>query len=172
KGRKPKPRDRPNVVSIRPILSVGQAPAAPQPRAADTAAPARSAAPGGGDAMVVDWAGGEEAPVYLPGTGKRIPAGSTLIFQVHYTTNGKPGIDRSRIGLIFSKEQPRQEIRTGIIANPVFTIPAGAANHEVEAEATFSDNVRVWTMHPHMHLRGKDMTYTVIYPDGRNEIVL
>ena len=135
-------------------------------------APARSAAPGGGDAMLVNWAVGEDAPVYLPGTAKRIPAGSTLIFQVHYTTNGKPGVDRSRIGLIFAKEPPRQEIRTGIIANPVFAIPAGAANHEVEAEATFSDDVRIWTMHPHMHLRGKDMTYTAIYPDGRSEIVL
>ena len=62
--------------------------------------------------------------------------------------------------------------RTGIIANPVFAIPAGAANHEVEAEATFSEDVRIWTMHPHMHLRGKDMTYTATYPDGRSEIVL
>ena len=82
------------------------------------------------------------------------------------------GVDRSRIGLIFAKEPPRQEIRTGIIANPVFAIPAGAANHEVEAEATFSEDVRIWTMHPHMHLRGKDMTYTATYPDGRSEIVL
>ena len=54
----------------------------------------------------------------------------------------------------------------------MFAIPAGAANHEVEAEATFSEDVRIWTMHPHMHLRGKDMTYTATYPDGRSEIVL
>jgi hypothetical protein len=38
--------------------------------------------------MLVNWAVGEDAPVYQPGTAKRIPAGSTLIFQVHYTTNG------------------------------------------------------------------------------------
>ena len=169
--REPQASNRPNVVAIRPILPAGQTPALP-PRAPGTVAPARSQAPGGGDAMLVNWAVGEDAPVYQPGTAKRIPAGSTLIFQVHYTTNGKPGVDRSRIGLIFAKEPPRQEIRTGIIANPVFAIPAGAANHEVEAEATFGDNVRIWTMHPHMHLRGKDMTYTAIYPDGRSEIVL
>ena len=53
--------------------------------------------------MLVNWAVGEDAPVYLPGAAKRIPAGSTLVFQVHYTTNGKPGVDRSRIGLIFAK---------------------------------------------------------------------
>ncbi len=167
--REPKPSNRPTVVSVRPILSPGQAPAPPPTRAPGTTRPN---APGGGDAMLVNWAVGEDAPVYLPGTAKRIPAGSTLIFQVHYTTNGTPGLDRSRIGLIFAKEPPRQEIRTGIIANPLFAIPAGEPNHRVEAEATFSEDVRVWTMHPHMHLRGKDMTYTAVYPDGRSQIVL
>jgi hypothetical protein len=108
----------------------------------------------------------------MPGTAKRIPAGSTLIFQVHYTTNGTPGTDRSKVGLIFAKEPPRREVRTGVIANATFAIPAGAGDHQVEAEATFSEDVDVWSMHPHMHLRGKDMTYTAIYPDGRREIVL
>jgi hypothetical protein len=122
--------------------------------------------------MLVNWAVGEDAPVYVPGMAKRIPAGSTLIFQVHYTTNGTPGKDRSKIGLIFAKQPPAREIRTGSIANPLFALPPGAANHQVEAEATFSEDVKVWTMHPHMHLRGKDMTYTAIYPDGRREIVL
>jgi hypothetical protein len=167
--REPKPGNRPSVVAVKPILPQGQAPAPPPARAPGTT---RANAPGGGDAMLVNWAVGEDAPVYLPGTAKRIPAGSTLIFQVHYTTNGKPGVDRSRIGLIFAKEPPRQEIRTGIIANPLFAIPAGEPNHRVEAEATFSEDVRVWTMHPHMHLRGKDMIYTAIYPDGRSQIVL
>ena len=122
--------------------------------------------------MLVNWAVGEDAPIHLPGTAKRIPAGSTLIFQVHYTTNGKPGRDRSRIGLVFAKEPPQREIRTGLITNAVFAIPAGAGNHPVEAEATFTDDVKIWSMHPHMHLRGKDMTYTATYPDGRSEILL
>jgi len=172
--REPQARNRPNVVAVRPILPTGQAPApAPARRPGETTRTGRAAAaPGGGDAMLVNWAVGEDAPVYVPGTAKRIPAGSTLIFQVHYTTNGTPGVDRSRLGLIFAKEPPAREIRTGLIANPLFAIPPGASNHEVEAEASFGDDVKVWTLHPHMHLRGKDMTYTVTYPDGRNEIVL
>ncbi|HZJ30283.1 MAG TPA: cytochrome c [Vicinamibacterales bacterium] len=176
---------RPNVVTVRPIINAAATqPAAPaQERvaaAAVTAAqrpvvPAAQGAgrpPGGGDAMLVNWAVGEDAPVHLPGTAKRIPAGSTLIFQVHYTTNGKAGRDRSRIGLVFAKEPPQREIRTGLISNPVFAIPPGAGDHQVEAEATFSDDVKIWSMHPHMHLRGKDMTYTATYPDGRSEILL
>ena len=91
---------------------------------------------------------------------------------MHYTTDGEPGVDRSRFGLIFAAKAPEREIRTGLIANPLFALQPGAPNHEVEAEATFNDDVKVWTMHPHMHLRGKDMTYTAIFPDGRREIVL
>jgi hypothetical protein len=91
---------------------------------------------------------------------------------VHYTTNGTAGSDKSRIGLIFAKEPPKREVRTGMILNPLFAIPPGASNHEIQAEATFTEDVNVWSMHPHMHLRGKDMTYTATYPDGRSEIVL
>ena len=122
--------------------------------------------------MLVNWAVGEDAPIHAPGTAKRIPAGSTLVFQVHYTTNGKPGRDRSRIGLIFAKEPPQREVRTGLITNATFAIPPGAPNHEVAAEATFSEDVKIYSLHPHMHLRGKDMTYTATYPDGRKEILL
>jgi hypothetical protein len=173
--REPERVQRPNVVSVRAIPSAAQTPAAPRPVApAAPRAPRAQAqrAPGGGDAMLVNWAVGEDAPIHMPGTAKRIPAGSTLIFQVHYTTNGMPGKDRSKVGLIFAPEPPQREVRTGVIANAAFAIPPGAADHQVEAEATFSEDVKVWTMHPHMHLRGKDMTYTAIYPDGRREIIL
>jgi hypothetical protein len=188
--REPQPIPRPNVVSIRPIpatapgaASPAASPGAATPNAAAPAAPAPRPAPrvataGGGnarsagDATLVNWAVGEDAPVFQPGMGKRVPKGATLIFQVHYTTDGTPGTDRSKVGLIFSKETPQREVRTGMIANPMFAIPPGVSDYQIDAEATFSEDVNVWSMHPHMHYRGKDMTYTAIYPDGRREIVL
>ena len=182
--REPGRTARPNVVTVRPIINTASpaapaaavAPAERLAQAQATLARAQGAQggrpPGGGDAMLVNWAVGEDAPIHVAGTAKRIPAGSTLVFQVHYTTNGKPGRDRSRIGLVFSKEPPQREIRTGLITNAVFAIPPGAGDHPVEAEATFSEDVKIWSMHPHMHLRGKDMTYTATYPDGRKEILL
>ena len=172
--REPQARPRPSVVNIRPIFAAGERPSLPS-RTTTTAGGAGGTANNSArttDNMLVNWAVGEDAPVFLPGQAKRIPAGSTLIFQVHYTTNGTTGRDRSRLGLIFTKEPPTQEVRTSAIANPLFAIPGGAADHQVEAEAAFNEDVKVWTMHPHMHLRGKDMTYTAIYPDGRKEIVL
>jgi len=182
--RDPKPDTRPTVMSVKPILSAPQAPQASQapaaaqtaptaaPREAPAAPRAQGRPPGGGDTMLVNWAVGEDAPVFLPGNAKRIPAGSTLIFQVHYTTNGTPGRDRSKLGLTLAKEPPAREIRTGLISNPLFSIPAGAGNHEVEAEASFSEDVKVWSMHPHMHLRGKDMIFTATYPDGKQQVLL
>lgn len=168
--RDPAARTRPKVLSVKPIFPSGHKPTRPvRPRSSETGTRSR---PSGGDAMLVNWAVGEDAPIHAPGTAKLIPAGSTLIFQVHYTTDGEPGVDRSRFGLIFADEPPEHEVRTGAIANPLFELPPGARNHKVEAEATFSDDVKIWTMHPHMHLRGKDMTYTAIFPDGRREIVL
>ena len=140
--REPETRPRPGAVNIRPIFAEGERPSLPSPRTT-TAGNAGGVAPGNAaarstDNMLVNWAVGEDAPVFLPGQAKRIPAGSTLIFQVHYTTNGTAGRDRSRIGLIFTKEPPAQEVRTSAIANPLFAIPGGAANHEVQAEATFT----------------------------------
>jgi hypothetical protein len=172
--REPQARPRPSAVNIRPIFAAGERPSLPS-RTTTTAGGAGGTANNAArstDNMLVNWAVGEDAPVFLPGQAKRIPAGSTLIFQVHYTTNGTAGRDRSRLGLVFTKEPPAQEVRTAAIANALFSIPGGANNHRVEAEATFTEDVKVWTMHPHMHLRGKDMTYTATYPDGRQEIVL
>ena len=192
------PVRRPNVLTNRAIASAVTPSAAPATAASSTPAAARTgdaraaltarlaaaaaqrnaaaatASPvnRGGDQMLVNWALGEDSPVFQPGMAKRIPKGASLVFQVHYTTNGTAGVDQSRVGLIFAKEPPAREVRTGMIMNAQFAIPPGAANHAVEAEATFSEDVKVWSMHPHMHLRGKDMTYTATYPDGRTEIVL
>ena len=164
---------RPNVVNIKAIVPEGDT-AARAPRQLTDAqrASVAQAVRRAGAVTLVNWAVGEDAPVYPAGLAKKIPAGSTLLFQIHYTTNGKPSKDRSKVGLIFAKEPPVNEIRTAPIANAVFAIPPGTSNHQVEAEATFTEDVKVWTMHPHMHLRGKDMTYTAIYPDGRSDIIL
>jgi len=170
--KEPSPNSRPAVVNVRPILAPGGIPSLPAGLLAPAGAGVLPAASRTGDSMLVNWAVGEDAPVFGPGMAKRIPAGSTLVLQVHYTTNGTPGRDRSRVGLVFAKNPPEVEVRTGMILNPIFAIPPGAADHQVEAEATFSEDVKVWTLHPHMHLRGKDMTYTVTYPDGRQQIAL
>jgi hypothetical protein len=118
------------------------------------------------------YAVGQQPPVFPAGLAKRVPAGSVLNFSMHYTTNGTAGKDRTKIGLIFAKEPPKAEIYMGLINNGIFEIPAGAPNTTVQSEGTFLEDVKIWALHPHMHVRGKDMTYTAIFPDGRREALL
>ena len=123
-----------------------------------------------GAVPLVNKALGEDAPVFPEGTGRLIPAGSTLLFQMHYTANGDVGHDRSKVGMIFAKH-PLQQLHQTAISNNQFVLPAGATNYQVEAEGTFTEDVTVWSVHGHMHLRGKDIQYDVTYPDGRTETV-
>jgi mono/diheme cytochrome c family protein len=110
--------------------------------------------------------------VLPPGVARRLRAGSEIIFQVHYTTNGMETTDRTSIGLIFAKQPPQRMSRGNNVLNAGFLIPAGAPNHEVRAGRVFNEETTIIDMTPHMHMRGKDMTYTVTYPDGRSEILL
>ena len=73
--------------------------------------------------------------------------------------------------MIFSTTPPTREVYQTAVVNNQFALPPGAENYLVEAEGTFTEDVRVWSVHRHMHYRGKDMTYAVTYPDGRSETV-
>jgi len=107
-----------------------------------------------------------------PGSARLVRAGSVILLQMHYTTMGEATKDRTSVGLIFTKERPKIVLAGGNAINTSFVIPAGAGNHEVRATTTFKEDVYLYSMMPHMHVRGKDFTYTVVYPDGRSEIVL
>ncbi|MBI4476331.1 MAG: cytochrome c [Acidobacteria bacterium] len=111
--------------------------------------------------------------VVLPrGVARRVPAGADIIFQVHYTANGVEQKDRTSIGLMFAKEPPVKTSGGGSIMQFAFVIPPGADNHEVRGSRTLTEDTWLTDMMPHMHIRGKDMTYTAYYPDGRSEILL
>jgi hypothetical protein len=107
-----------------------------------------------------------------PGSAMLIPAGTELIFQIHYTTNGVATADRSRVGMIFADGPPEREIRVGQFLNPYFEIPAGEANQQVDTVIEFDDDVEIYGLLPHTHLRGKRWEYHMLYPDGRREHVL
>jgi hypothetical protein len=110
--------------------------------------------------------------VFSPGTARLLKAGSNIVFQMHYTTNGESSKDRTSIGLKFAKEPPTKALNTGNAANSRFVIPAGDPNHEVKSSTTFKEDVHLTSFMPHMHFRGKDFKYTAVYPDGREEVLL
>jgi hypothetical protein len=110
--------------------------------------------------------------VFGDGIARLLRANSEIVLQMHYTTNGVEADDRTSIALIFAKEPPSKMVRGGMALNLRFLIPAGAPNHEVRAVQTFKEETVLTSMTPHMHSRGKDMTYVAYYPDGRSETLL
>jgi len=115
---------------------------------------------------------GDTPSVYPDGYAKRLPAGATLVFQLHYTPNGKERRDLSSLALVFAKEEPLFEVVTDAVINQKFTIPAGAANHEVRETLLLREDTGLVALFPHMHLRGKDFQYIAHFPDGTDQELL
>ncbi|HEY7309668.1 MAG TPA: redoxin domain-containing protein [Gemmataceae bacterium] len=119
-----------------------------------------------------------DMPMSLPdGYAKKVPAGAKLIFQMHYTPNGKAARDRSSVGMVFAKGPPRRRVVTRPVYSTSFIarldkIPAGASNYKIESRHDFKQDAHLLHFMPHMHLRGKDFLYEAVYPDGKKEILL
>ena len=108
----------------------------------------------------------------LGGAAKLVPAGSDIVLQMHYTANGKAATDVTKIGLVLAKEPPQRRYLTMNAPNGRFAIPPGDPNYEVKSQITLQETAElVWLM-PHMHLRGKDFEFRVVYPTGESEMLL
>ncbi|MEX0937429.1 MAG: redoxin domain-containing protein [Pirellulales bacterium] len=124
-------------------------------------------------AMLVGYAPGSDPIVLAEGMAMHVPAGSQLMFEVHYTPNGVEQPDRSYVGFKFvDGKDVKKELRGRLAINRSFRIPPGAENHEVTADYRTSRDELLMSMTPHMHLRGKAFRYEAFYPDGRQEILL
>lgn len=123
-------------------------------------------------ALIGTTAPGTNVLTFPEGTAMRVRAGSILTFQMHYTAKGHAMKDRTRVGFVFAKSPPAEEIRATQFVNGRFAIPAGAADYPVPAEVGFNESVKIWGIFPHTHLRGKKWEYRLVYPDGRAEVIL
>jgi len=121
---------------------------------------------------LVGFAPGEQPKILPTGVAKMVKAGSKLVFQMHYTPNGKEATDQTHVGIRFARDPVRKYSRGGMIPNIGIRIPPGDPNYEAKASWTASDDVRLISFMPHMHIRGKDFKYTAVYPDGRSEVLL
>jgi hypothetical protein len=115
------------------------------------------------------------APVIFPaGMAKFVPAGSELLFQMHYTPNGSEQEDISKVGFIYADPREVTHLVQSVAAvNSGFVIPPGADNYKVEADSfSFPFDMDLMTLAPHMHLRGKSFRYELRYPNGKSETLL
>jgi len=125
----------------------------------------------GGD-FLAGYAPGTIPDILKPGQVKLLKAGSDIVFQLHYTANGKTGSDKSKVGVIFATDTPKERVLTLAAANGEFAIPPGNGNYRVDSKITLQADSTLESLLPHMHLRGKSFEYRVIYPSGETETLL
>jgi hypothetical protein len=124
--------------------------------------------------LLLVYAPGSSPESFPDGRAKFIPAHSDLIFQMHYTTNGRASTDRTSLGLVFAKHPPKQRVLTLQLANDhdAIPIPPNTDNYRVEVHGTLPNDALLLSFFPHMHLRGKKFEYKIVHPDGSRETVL
>jgi hypothetical protein len=122
--------------------------------------------------MLLVYAPGSAPDQWPNGMAKFIPAGSDLVFQMHYMAHGHATTDRTSVGLVFTKSAPQQRVITLQLTNDRFVIPPGVPDHRVEVHGTLPNDATLLGFLPHMHLRGKRFEYNIVHADGSVEPLL
>jgi hypothetical protein len=145
-----------------------------QIRSETTPTPAATTNAGAGalDVPIVGYVPGRPAKLLRPGYGILIPAGADLVFQLHYTANGKDTPDRSRVGFLLARERPSMQVLRVAAGNDQFVIPPGADDFAVSGFTALGVDAELIEAYPHMHVRGKSMKLSALYPGGKKEELL
>jgi hypothetical protein len=125
------------------------------------------------ESLIGGWAAGANQEPLPAGTARLLRKGHKLIGDFHYHPTGQAATDRTRLGIHFADPaEIEKELVNLWILNAEFQIPAGDPNYAASASHVFPQDSKILGLTPHMHYRGKDMTYTATYPDGRQETLL
>ena len=106
------------------------------------------------------------------GTGKYLPANAKFDIEMHYTTNGAEQTDQTEVGLYLLPEKPAHRLENLWVYDPNFKIKPGDADAHSHAAYGFKQNATLYSLMPHMHLRGRWMKFELLSPDGRRETLL
>ncbi len=126
-----------------------------------------------GGSKLTSYVPGRPPTTYQPGVAMFAPAGSKILFQIHYTPNGREAKDQSYIGMIFADPKTVKK-RAHVLGVTGFNleIPPFTDNYKVIAETIIHSDQLLLSMSPHMHLRGKSFRYEAVLPDGTSEILV
>jgi mono/diheme cytochrome c family protein len=118
------------------------------------------------EAWITGYAPGTQGSVYPNGSAVKLRKGWKLEFQLHYTASGKEETDVTRLGLHFVTEPTEKIFKTAILMKHDFQIPPGAAEHAEEKVLNIGKDSTLYAINPHMHFRGKRMSFEAQFPDG------
>jgi len=104
------------------------------------------------------------ARFYGKEAGMKLSKGANLILELHYTPNGRPATDRTRVGIVFTKQKPEREIKTHYFLRKRgdFVIPSNAGHHSMQHLYHFEKPVKITSVRPHMHVRGKSFRLELV----------
>jgi hypothetical protein len=126
----------------------------------------------GEDSYLSGWAPGMELGAFPAGTGKFVPKGTAFRFEIHYTPDGKPEDDRTRLGLYVAKGPPPRRLETRFAWDEDLLVPAGEPALRTHALYGLEHAAVLYDLIPHMHNRGSWVRYEALYPDGGRETLL
>ena len=148
----------------------------------------------GGATKLICFVPGRGFEMFHAGVAKRVPAGRALQWSLHYNATGRPEVDRSRIGIWLSDQPVTHEMLSRTIGSPLPTtpdrtlpvivngeevprrevpvIPPFADDWAITMQTDVAEPITFYAISPHMHLRGKDMRFRLVWPDGRDEVLL
>jgi hypothetical protein len=122
--------------------------------------------------ILLVYAPGSSPDNWPEGMAKFVPAGSDLVFQMHYMSHGHAASDQSSIGLIFAKDPPKQRVLTLQLTNDHFVIPPNVDDYRVEVHGSLPNEAVLLSFFPHMHLRGKRFEYNILHTGKSAEPLL
>jgi hypothetical protein len=123
--------------------------------------------------QLIGWEPGYQPMPWLPNGAKQIRAGSDIVFEMHYSPNGKEVTDYSEIGLYLADAAPSERVLAiDTLRDLDLAIPAGTPDYVSRATMTLAQPVRLVSVQPHMHRRGKSMEVRALYPDGRTRLLV
>lgn len=111
----------------------------------------------------------------LPSNHARyVPAGSKLVFQMHYTPNGQTAKDLTKVGVWFADHRDVTHcVMTHVLLNHEFEIPPGESDYQVTMrDDSFAKDGRLLGLTPHMHFRGKSFRAVAVSNDGTENPLL
>jgi hypothetical protein len=106
------------------------------------------------------------------GVAYKLPAGSALGLQIHYTTTGQEQKCRIQVGLRFPKKQVRKQLYHFVLDPRGWKIPPGDPAFRITSKHELKRDADLLGLFTHMHVRGRDMTFYAIDPSGSKETLL
>jgi hypothetical protein len=115
---------------------------------------------------------GAPASAAPKGMARKIPAGSDLVLQMHYTPGKSAVVDRTTVGLVLSAQTPKKRILTLQMGRDDLRIPPGEPNYRTSVSGTLPRDALLISLFPHMHLRGAAFEFDIVAPGGYVETLL